>query len=215
MEIEFDLSKLERGTHTGQVKVTRGGKTFYRKQRLGRQTVDTENISMQIEPGEDYTGKLYHSTSIANAENIEKEGFQTKGRLADRYTPEQMKGAQTWAKYGFIYFNNNVEDTKGYGDATFEIDVKGLRVASGVAYTDVLVKYQEVWSEKIESAIDEKGFNSPEVKKLYDEREGKTDTTMTDLVTKEFNKTYDGMIGMPGDIIITNPNIIKNIKRIK
>ena len=35
MQIELDMSKLERGTHTGQVKVTRGGKTFYRKQRLG------------------------------------------------------------------------------------------------------------------------------------------------------------------------------------
>lgn len=35
-QIEIDLEKLERGTHTGQVKVTRGGKTFYRKQRVGQ-----------------------------------------------------------------------------------------------------------------------------------------------------------------------------------
>ena len=38
--IEIDLSKLERGTHTGNVKVTRKGKTFYRKQRIGQKEVD-------------------------------------------------------------------------------------------------------------------------------------------------------------------------------
>lgn len=49
--IEINLSKLERGTHTGRVKVTRDGKTFYRKQRLG--TKDThksikENLENKI-----------------------------------------------------------------------------------------------------------------------------------------------------------------------
>ena len=215
MQIEIDLTKLERGTHKGRVKVTRGGKTFWREQRLGRQEIGKKDISMQVEAGEDYTGKLYHSTSVANAESIEKEGFQTKGKLADRYTPEQRKGAQTWSKYGFIYFNNDRDETKRYGDATFEIDVKNLRVAGGTEYTDVLVKYRDIWSKKIELAIDEHGFSSTEVKKLYGEREGKEDTTMTDLVTKEFNKKYDGMVGMPGDIIITNSDIIKNIQRIK
>lgn len=34
-QIEIDLTKLERGTHVGRVKVTRGGKTFYRRQRVG------------------------------------------------------------------------------------------------------------------------------------------------------------------------------------
>ena len=34
------LAKLERGTHEGRVKVTRKGKTFYRKQRLGRKDKD-------------------------------------------------------------------------------------------------------------------------------------------------------------------------------
>jgi hypothetical protein len=35
VQIEIDLSKLERGTHIERVKVTRGGKTFWRKQRVG------------------------------------------------------------------------------------------------------------------------------------------------------------------------------------
>lgn len=35
IQIEIDLSKLERGTHVGRVKVTRGGKTFWREQRVG------------------------------------------------------------------------------------------------------------------------------------------------------------------------------------
>ena len=213
------FNKAERGTHKAPVKVTRDGKTFYQQRRVGRKDIypvrQPEKNITQVEAGKTYTGKLYHSTSINNAENIEKEGFQTKGKLADRYTPEQREGAQTWSKYGFIYFNNDMADTQKYGDATFEVDVKNLRVAGGIEYTDVLVKYQGMWSKKIESAIDEHGFNSDEVKKLYAEREGKKDSIMTDLVTKEFNKKYDGMIGMPGDIIITNPNIIKNITRIK
>ena len=42
MRIEIDLRKVERGTHIGQVKVTRGGKTFYRKQRVGRKEKSQE-----------------------------------------------------------------------------------------------------------------------------------------------------------------------------
>lgn len=34
--IEIDTNKFERGTHEGRVKYTRGGKTFYRNQRVGR-----------------------------------------------------------------------------------------------------------------------------------------------------------------------------------
>ena len=36
IQIEINLLKLERGTHTGRVKVTRKGKTFWREQRIGR-----------------------------------------------------------------------------------------------------------------------------------------------------------------------------------
>jgi len=221
--IEINLHKLgsEIGTHKGPVQVTRGGKTFTQMRRLGTKKKDIypvrqpEKDITQVVAGKTYTGKLYHSTSLKNAEKISKEGFKTKGKLADRYTPEQRQGAQTWSKYGFIYFNNDMEDTSRYGDATFEIDVKDLRVAGGTAFTEILTKYQDEWGKKIETAIDKHGFSSPEVEKLYAEREGKHDETMTNLVVKEFNKKYDGMIGLPGDIVITNPNIIKNIKRIK
>lgn len=34
-QIEIDLTKLERGLREGRIKVTRGGKTFYRRQRVG------------------------------------------------------------------------------------------------------------------------------------------------------------------------------------
>ena len=219
--IEINLQKLDTGKKKEWKTVTRGGKTFKQRFATGRKEEDVypvrqpEKAITQVEAGKNYTGKLYHSTSLKNAESIEKEGFSTKGKLADRYTPEQMEGAQTWSKYGFIYFNNDMEDTSRYGEATFEIDVKDLRVAGGTAFTDILVKHQDEWSEKIETAIDEHGFSSPEVKKLYAEREGKHDETMTNIVIKEFNKKYDGMIGLPGDIVITNPDIIKNTKRIK
>ena len=42
MQIEINMSKLERGTHEGRVKVTRGGKTFYRKQRVGQKEDNNE-----------------------------------------------------------------------------------------------------------------------------------------------------------------------------
>ena len=40
-QIEIDLglfTKIERGTHTGRVKVTRKGKTFWREQRIGQKS---------------------------------------------------------------------------------------------------------------------------------------------------------------------------------
>ena len=40
--IEIDLTKLERGTRTGKVRVHRGGKVFYREQRLGRKEHDED-----------------------------------------------------------------------------------------------------------------------------------------------------------------------------
>jgi hypothetical protein len=46
MIIEINLSKLERGTHEGRVKVTRGGKTFYRKQRVGIKEVERSGVSI-------------------------------------------------------------------------------------------------------------------------------------------------------------------------
>jgi len=49
MQIEINLAKLERGTHTGRVKVIRGGKTFWRKQRVGRKSSETvEGVKKKI-----------------------------------------------------------------------------------------------------------------------------------------------------------------------
>ena len=47
MQIEIDLLKIERGLREGRVKVTRGGKTFWRKQRLG--TKESEKPKMPVE----------------------------------------------------------------------------------------------------------------------------------------------------------------------
>ena len=48
MQIEINLTKLERGTHVGRVKVTRSGKTFWRKQRVGRKEAEKKNIPMVL-----------------------------------------------------------------------------------------------------------------------------------------------------------------------
>ena len=49
MQIEIDLSKVERGLREEKVKVVRGGKTFYRKQRVGRK---------EEEKGTDFASQL-------------------------------------------------------------------------------------------------------------------------------------------------------------
>jgi hypothetical protein len=49
MQIEIDLSKVERGLREEKVKVVRGGKTFYRKQRVG---------SKEKEKGTDFASQL-------------------------------------------------------------------------------------------------------------------------------------------------------------
>ncbi len=47
--IQINLLKLERGTHTGRVKVTRAGKTFWRKQRIGRKEKNSEEKKLNQE----------------------------------------------------------------------------------------------------------------------------------------------------------------------
>lgn len=83
--IEIDLSKIERGTHIERVKVTRKGKTFYRKQRVGRKEKDEEKIKwkpiMSLEESEIWSkdskikGIMYHGTSKESEDAIKKEGF--------------------------------------------------------------------------------------------------------------------------------------------
>lgn len=64
MRIEIDLAKLDRGTHVEQVRVTRGGKTFYRKQRVGRKEVDKPESFKDI--------KNYHNNSEFVRGNIKE-----------------------------------------------------------------------------------------------------------------------------------------------
>ena len=84
IQIEIDLSKLERGTHVGRVKVTRGGKTFYRKQRVG-QKEEVGKIKwkpvMSLEESDIWSkdskikGIMYHGTSEESESDIKEEGF--------------------------------------------------------------------------------------------------------------------------------------------
>lgn len=69
MQIEIDLSKLERGTHEGRVKVTRGGKTFWRKQRIG-QKGDEKVLAMVI----DKEVKVISDKLEGYADDYDKEG---------------------------------------------------------------------------------------------------------------------------------------------
>lgn len=74
MQIEIDLTKIERGTHVGRVKVTRGGKTFYREQRVGRkepEKVDDKPLFIIYEMGD---GKVF-KVNLPNVKKVSNESY--------------------------------------------------------------------------------------------------------------------------------------------
>lgn len=75
MLIEIDLAKLERGLRTGRVKVTRGGKTFWRKQRVGAKEIEkpTKQIS-GIPPNSELMAGIKEQAEI-NERNKHEFGF--------------------------------------------------------------------------------------------------------------------------------------------
>ena len=77
MQIEINMSKLERGTHEGRVKVTRGGKTFYRKQRVGQKEIDK---------------KISYKSSHDFMEN--KINLNIDMRENDKFTKDSLMGEQ-------------------------------------------------------------------------------------------------------------------------
>lgn len=76
MQIEIDLTKIERGTHEGRVKVTRGGKTFWRKQRVGQKEPEKKETQKLISEGWD---TFYLQSGQTKKQISEKEAFDFVG----------------------------------------------------------------------------------------------------------------------------------------
>lgn len=93
IQIEVDLTKLERGTHVGRVKVTRGGKTFYRKQRVGVKEGERPTI-----PGSFDT--IGPDEIDAFTEEWEKSGYGT---------PAIGYGEMQWGDRIFVWRNDEGE----------------------------------------------------------------------------------------------------------
>ena len=97
-KILIDLShltqKLERGTHIGRVKVTRGGKTFYRKQRVGQK----EKESVGGEKSGEYT---------INFDGEEKLKSEMLNHIKGNGNIEYIDGIVKENKYELIKSANN------------------------------------------------------------------------------------------------------------
>jgi N-acetylglutamate synthase-like GNAT family acetyltransferase len=91
--IELNLNKLERGTHTAPVKVSRGGKTFYQQRRVGQKKKDS--IGDMVLMGDLVTG--YKS----RIEFAEKHGWNS-GR-SQFYSRNISKGTKVHMVDGKIY----------------------------------------------------------------------------------------------------------------
>jgi hypothetical protein len=115
MQIEIDLSKVERGLREERVKVVRGGKTFYRKQRVGRKEVEGEEKPKELaiiglnKPKPEEKPKLTEATSIAQAKksmgshvtNLRKtpEGNESLDRI-ESYTGGDYKSFNEYLRTG-------------------------------------------------------------------------------------------------------------------
>lgn len=85
MQIEIDLTKIERGTHEDRVKVTRGGKTFYRKQRVGKKEPEKSKTTVGFQGVLDRAQKFIdEGTNIHSV--VMKESGKYVVHIMGRYT---------------------------------------------------------------------------------------------------------------------------------
>ena len=194
-KVEISITSLAKATKRVHVKATSKRKAHYRTIEVGRKEEEVEEDTVR------YSGKLYHSTSKEKIGKILSEGFKIK------------KSDVPYSEYGFVYFSPNAKTAKMYGESTLEVDVKDIKIADKLEFNKTLDKYRDKWDEKIESMIDEVGFNHPKVKELYHEREGKNDVMINEVI-KDFNSRFDAIRGLSDDIIITNLDKIKDIRQL-
>jgi hypothetical protein len=97
VKIEIDLSKLERGTHVGRVKVTRGGKTFWRKQRVG------------VKGGEKSVKTTKPNPEVMSAiqDSHDKMIEYRVGHDTGFVKVDSEKGTFTWQNQSYIEWNTN------------------------------------------------------------------------------------------------------------
>ena len=101
MLIEINLSKLERGLREGRVKVTRGGKTFWRKQRVGvkegKEKPEKELEIIGLNKPEVESGEINQEKYL--------DRLQEKLKVYEAELPNFLKTKKTIKRYGFVRYN--------------------------------------------------------------------------------------------------------------
>ena len=191
IQIEIDLLKLERGTHEGRVKVTRGGKTFYRKQRVGqKESGEGDGISIgsimsdidrSIERGSIGGGvvELYVSpekfAKLCESEGISKDNVTEMRRILDFHAAGGER-----QKIGDKEIINNLRDDTHVGKVFrllgeletqavkkhFKLNDKNLEMAKK-EYEKDLEFYNRIMSDPEDAKIEaQRGLDSAETRHL-------------------------------------------------
>lgn len=109
MEIEIDLRKLERGTHTAPIRVQRDGKVFYQRRRVGRKEPEESKESYLSERfnnrfGKESMNKYSDHISQLNDEELTKEFTDLMSEdeeFAKKFISEWYVGGM-WGNDGWI-----------------------------------------------------------------------------------------------------------------
>ncbi|MCK5027971.1 MAG: hypothetical protein KAS07_06125 [Candidatus Pacebacteria bacterium] len=152
-KIEIDVSKLERGLREGQVKVTRGGKTFYRKQRVGRKEVeDLTTPKAKFETMEDVNAWIDTKAKEYGSKNE----FLSSKEYADAYPEIKKVHSKATESY-------NVKATEStglnVGDRVHYAVVSPYGIAEELE--GIVVKYRGAIRIKLDQKQDGKRYVAP------------------------------------------------------
>lgn len=152
-QIEIDIRKLERGTHIGRVKVTRNGKTFWRKQRVGQKSVDDTIISKpKLETMEDVNTWI----DTKSKEYGSKNEFLTSKEYAEAYPKIKIIQAKEIESY-----NIKATESTGLnvGDRVHYAAVSPYGIAEELE--GVVVKYRGAIRIKLDQKRNGKRYVTP------------------------------------------------------
>ena len=190
--IEINLQKLQRGTHTAPVKVTRDGKTFYQQRRVGRKKTDGD-ITKKIRDYEDTIREQDYETAAV---------FDDKGDVV--FTKDGESDAVNFTKeegesFEGLRFTHN--HPKGFGFSPQDIKfackakMKEIRVVSkidGVRYSlsmkDGSNFTHKLWEEKIYLDYD---YYDSEIRREFYSKMNDGEMTIAEANAQHFPKLWD------------------------
>lgn len=168
--IEIDISKIERGTRTGNVKVTRDGKSFYRKQRVGKKDSPRKG-----------TGKIASLPQVLRNEIIELRklgysGNKIKAKLESMITFEVPTKGETREKLNDLREKSKVLHTKAAHIPNYE------------AGNEYRIEAQKLLAEEFKITSKEKG----DLKLHIDSEVSDRDLVSEGVITSDGKLTMTG-----------------------